>query len=428
MSHFARGPVENVTFGGRSAFGSGRAWGPGTALVQAEQDLGTVFGLANAVAVGGNARVRNFAGAYARHSTVFGFAYAYGATSVAQVDHGRNGYSYGGLVAGYAFSQAAGPARVYGTYGGNVLGMAWAFAGGDAEVRSVGSGSLATGFAQNNAASFTARVGADAFGATAHGWADNGPVGQGAYVRANNLGAFAHGLSRTVVAAPANLIANGIGSFAAGYCRNNGTIDAAGQGSFAQGIASSAASTAVSNIGASANGAFAQGAALTNAGFTAAIYASAEGAFAQGRAFGQTGTANIYGSGIGSFAQGFALNGLIAAYGTGSFAQGYTNTGLADIVANATNAAQFGPGTNALADSVQIGSAGLRLRGTTSFATPQNGDIGVDGSGNVLMRSAGATQTFNQPTIAGSRGGNAALAALLTGLANMGLIVDNTTA
>ncbi len=39
-----------------------------------------------------------------------------------------------------------------------------------------------------------------------------------------------------------------------------------------------------------------------------------------------------------------------------------------------------------------------------------------------------ATTPAAKPTVSGSRGGNAALASLLTGLAGLGLITDSTTA
>ena len=45
-----------------------------------------------------------------------------------------------------------------------------------------------------------------------------------------------------------------------------------------------------------------------------------------------------------------------------------------------------------------------------------------------LLRFYGSTTGTAQQTVTGSRGGNAALASLLTALATLGLIVDSTTA
>jgi hypothetical protein len=50
-----------------------------------------------------------------------------------------------------------------------------------------------------------------------------------------------------------------------------------------------------------------------------------------------------------------------------------------------------------------------------------------DGAGGVKIGILGAT-AITRPTVTGSRGGNAALASLLTALASLGLITDSTTA
>jgi hypothetical protein len=118
--------------------------------------------------------------------------------------------------------------------------------------------------------------------------------------------------------------------------------------------------------------------------------ASANGSFAQG----YTGGGDITSSGQGSFAQGYAGGSSnILASANGSFAQGYTRT-TANIEATAKNAAQFGPGTNAQADSLQVGSGGIRLLGLSGSqpqTTFQNGDIWVGADGHVKVRSNGAT-------------------------------------
>ena len=118
----------------------------------------------------------------------------------------------------------------------------------------------------------------------------------------------------------------------------------------------------------------------------ASVRCTATGGFANGYAYNQA----ILASGQGSFARGIANSGYdITASGIGSFAIGSATT--AAIVASATNACQFGPGANALADSVQFGAAGLRVKGTTGApGTPQNGDMWV-ASSYVYVRSNGVS-------------------------------------
>ncbi len=113
------------------------------------------------------------------------------------------------------------------------------------------------------------------------------------------------------------------------------------------------------------------------------ITASSQGCFARG----VTASANIIASGLGSFAVGYADGNDILASASGALAFGMADTG--PITASAANAVQIGPGVNALADSVQIGGAGLRLKGTTGApGALQNGDIWEAG-GYVYIRSNG---------------------------------------
>lgn len=69
---------------------------------------------------------------------------------------------------------------------------------------------------------------------------------------------------------------------------------------------------------------------------------------------------------------------------------------------------------------VNNGGNGLAISGTNSTAP----DIEIDNSGNIGFF---ATTPAGQQDITGSRGGNVALANLLTGLATLGLITDSTT-
>jgi hypothetical protein len=87
---------------------------------------------------------------------------------------------------------------------------------------------------------------------------------------------------------------------------------------------------------------------------------------------------------------------------------------------------------DASADSVQVGSATTadsakfyvsgKISGSGEFEI--NGDLNHDGSNVGFYGTAPA----GKPTVTGSRGANAALESLLTGLASLGLITDSSTA
>ena len=159
--------------------------------------------------------------------------------------------------------------------------------------------------------------------------------------------------------------------FAQGYTYGTYTISTTAGGAFAQGQAYGGNITA-------AGGAFAQG----NA--SGGVITANTGGFAQGSA--PTGSITAY---IGGFAQGEAYSYNIDAGGSGSFAHGFANS--AAIVASTTNSAQFGPGTNAEADSLQVGS-GIRIKGTTGVPASalHDGDIWV-ASNYVYIRSNGTS-------------------------------------
>jgi len=110
-----------------------------------------------------------------------------------------------------------------------------------------------------------------------------------------------------------------------------------------------------------------------------------------------------------------------------------TNSGGIAIAADATNQHALSltdsTKTNVYAFDLPTGSGGvLRVRcqsgGASSF------DVGTDGSLRHLSTKIGffGATTATKPTVTGSRGGNAALASLLTALAGLGLITDSTTA
>jgi len=169
---------------------------------------------------------------------------------------------------------------------------------------------------------------------------------------------------------------------------NNGIVNAynRGEGGFLQGRLIGALGTTQMEITATGDGGFCQG--LVQA--TALMTVSGIGGFAQGRASGLG--SNIIASGAGSFAHVQATNAnVITASGAGSFAVGDSATGA--ISASATNATQFGPGANALADSLQVGTAGIRFKGTAGApAAPQNGDFWVNGAFVYVQTNGAAVQ------------------------------------
>lgn len=79
--------------------------------------------------------------------------------------------------------------------------------------------------------------------------------------------------------------------------------------------------------------------------------------------------------------------------------------------------------------NADFGEGGFTYNATTD-ATSLAGDVSIDGNlahNGSFAGFYGATP-ITVPSVTGSRGGNAALASLLTALENLGLIIDNTTA
>ena len=201
-------------------------------------------------------------------------------------------------------------------------------------------------------------------------------------LRSTGEGSFAQGDSG------GKIYAFGNGSFVQGRtgdsaCKIESTITA--RGSFVQGYAQSEAT-----IQATMKGAFAQG---WSEYYSSVIQATANGAFAQGAAYyGST----IAASGKGSLAHGYVWNyHNITASGIGSGAFGAS--GSSNIRATATNAFQFGVGTNSQADSLSVGTK-IRLKGTNGVpSSPRNGDIWVNNN-YIYMRSNGVScKVVNNP-------------------------------
>jgi hypothetical protein len=196
---------------------------------------------------------------------------------------------------------------------------------------------------------------------------------------AGNCTAQATGYASTVIGyaygrGNATLAANAPGSTVIGYANSRGTgttsnLISGGNGAVTFGMSRSTASPGVSRMSSTGQGSFVAGAAISNNGQNATLEATADGAFAQGFS-----SSNILGPS------------LIRASGKGSFAQGSAINGQT-IEANKTNAVQFGPGVNGLANSLQVGNGGIRFMGITGTpAAPQNGDFWVN-NGFVYVRS-----------------------------------------
>ena len=113
-------------------------------------------------------------------------------------------------------------------------------------------------------------------------------------------------------------------------------------------------------------------------------------------------------SGSGSIGGGTAISGgTITVIGTGSMAFGYTVSGV--IRASVNNAWQFGEGTNAIQNSMQIG-ANLSLRATGSIFMKEKASADADVAGwgqfwvkndapNVPMFTNGVGTDFQLATV-----------------------------
>ena len=242
-------------------------------------------------------------------------------------------------------------------------------------------------------------------GGSVFGYTNSAP--SRAFFSNSGLGAFINGYISATGSNSSSIVGSGKGSFTSGAVSNSSSSTAylsnLGDGAFvvgsvngtsggraqvstaaAGGFASGNVLAITSNAGVvSFNTGFAQGNAVSLAAGTAYITASASGSFAQGRvqvgsisaaAYGShargnvsTGSIAVAANAHGSYAGGYAkTNGNISvsAGSKGAWAFGYTSGG--NIQANANNAMQFGPGVNAIANTVQIGTGAIILRGNSA--------------------------------------------------------------
>lgn len=174
-------------------------------------------------------------------------------------------------------------------------------------------------------------------------------------IKATGAGGMAIGYVAQVAAGTALIIAGAQGSFSSGSAQSGATIEALGIGSIARGNVSVGGVIRVASIG---DGGFASGNAV---GSGSTIIVSGDGAFASGSA---TAGGDMLASGDGAFA--------VASVGSGEVCE-----------ATADNSAQFGVGTNALANSMSVGEPtgnGIRLRGDNATGSPEPGDFRCDGT------------------------------------------------
>jgi hypothetical protein len=256
--------------------------------------------------------------------------------------------------------------------------------GGKARIYSAGFGSMARGYAGHNdtTLNWESNIEASGYGSFASGHIYGSGV---LFARLLADGTASHAMGDVY---NATLRAEGTGCFAQGRSYGNSTIKSTGSGSQAIGAAFDDAYIRAANLGSCARG-------YAN-GVGAEITSYGDGSMALGKA--QAGsTINTASFASGAFAGGSALNGFdIRANGKGSFAFGRASA--ADVVAGTINSVQFGEGTNAVADSLQVGT-GFQARATGQF-----------GGVNVPVTLGVAATTFatgsNLMTVTGDAGSN----------------------
>lgn len=240
----------------------------------------------------------------------------------------------------------------------------------------------------------TAQITVGGVGGTAMGSAICSNASGTSQIRTNGQGGSAFGNTNVTTATTARIAADANGGFATGYA-TSGEINVVGIGGFAQGQATNGNNISAGGAGSLARGSAQGGGISTGAG--------ALGSFASGVTFG---TGTVASSGGGQLIGGLSSSGTISggASATGSLAWGQAGSGQT-ISVTAANAFQFGIGTNATADSLQVG-ANFRAQSNgqyrsimqtvtlaaaaTTFATTSNViEVTGDGGGNTVATITG---------------------------------------
>lgn len=263
--------------------------------------------------------------------------------------------------------------------------MAGGFITGTGEISAVGGGCMAIGLA--NEVSGTAAIIGDA---TCSGIVVGNvfSLTGSALVTGSSAGTLTVGQAQIFAAGTAEIKTDGAGSAAIGNVNGPGsTVEttSTATGGFAQGTAVAGGVIRCDTSAGNMSRGYATGTGST-------VISTGLGALSSGAT---SASGDILSSGDGALAGGLADTNATTASGDGSFAWGDNTSGA--ITASAANSGQFGVGVNALANSFSVGSPsgdGVRLCSGGAPGTPQDGDIWVDGSGNVIIRSGGSNVTI----------------------------------
>lgn len=287
-------------------------------------------------------------------------------SSCVQVGAGTNAVA--GIQAGDAQALTGSPSGVLITATGAIRAIKKSGVTGTVAL-TTGSPSLNVAYIQNISpytATITTGAGAGVIGHTTGGGNES--------LLASGVGSFVHGGTSGTGSNLVSITATGSGAMAGGIssCLNNtvSIITATGQGALAHGYTANGSTISATNTGATALGCAATDSTIT---------ATGRGALATGIGAG-IGANSITASGDGSVAHGYtAAAGVILASGEGSMAVG--NAGAGTISATQSNSFQFGVGTNATANSLQVGgtlktTGNIDTGGVFSVATV----VGVTGS------------------------------------------------
>jgi hypothetical protein len=297
----------------------------------------------------------------------------------------------GSFAQGAAVADGAGSSAKLDSYnssGMGVRGYAEARGGSDARIFCDSQGGFASGFSEAiNGALAVSSVEAGDWGSHAFGMAGADTSGT-ATLQSDGRGGLVFGYAFATGGFAGTLVGYGDGALAGGSAVANvanyntpGIIYGYGTGSFSLGYAYGGRLSA-----------YGVGSVATGYVYGGNIEATVYGAFAHGMTYGT----DILASGNCAVAIGFAVGANITASGAGSFAQGQADA--APITASAINSVQFGEGVNSVADSVQVGNAGIRFHGKTGApGAPQNGDMWLVGA-DVFIHTGGVSKNISSLT------------------------------
>lgn len=357
--------------------------GDGVSLWSALSPVGGAGGLQPTLLAGGGTESYQF------HETAEGFgeisANAGGTArmGVTNAFAGKNSLTFGSVAASSGGDNRIGAdayasfafGYVHGSGTGLVVSngrasMAHGYVFGNGEIKTQGNGGSSHGYTKDGGV-VDAREGASAFGVS---FGNNDAGVSQIYASARSL-AFGYTAKTATADALANtkILGGDDGALAHGFVKSSGTGDnyvrARGKGSLAGGYIYAGGTQSGSRIYANGSGNIAHGKAFAGGATPAIIRAFGDGSLALGYAYAH----NIYAQNDGAVALGRAMYG--------------------DILATGVSSMQLGEGTNSQPVSLSVGG-GVRINDATAPTTPRNGDIWVDGTGNVIVRSNGINVTI----------------------------------